>query len=77
MTSQRSRRGCNGGACVGAPDPDLWFPERGQSAEPARRICARCPVRPECLHWALEKDELGVWGGLSPRERKRLRESAA
>ncbi|MDQ5874483.1 MAG: WhiB family transcriptional regulator [Actinomycetota bacterium] len=61
------------GVCVGHPDPDLWFPERGRSAEPAKRICARCPVREECLEWALQHEDFGVWGGLSAQERKRTR----
>ena len=60
------------GACVGAANPDLWYPERGQSANPAKRICARCPVREECLEWALKNEDYGVWGGLSARERKLL-----
>ena len=65
------------GACVGAPDPNLWYPERGQSSEPAKRICARCPVREKCPAWALEHETFGVWGGLTPNERKRLRKDAA
>jgi len=39
-------------ACIGA-DPDLFFPQRGESAEPAREICARCSVREACLDYAL------------------------
>ena len=61
------------GACVGASDPDLWYPTRGQSAEPAKQICARCPVREDCLVWALENEDYGVWGGLSSKERKRAK----
>ena len=52
------------GACVGE-DPELWYPERGRSAEPAKQMCARCPVREECLDWALENENHGIWGGLS------------
>jgi len=51
---------------------DLWFGGKGESYEPAKRICAACPVRPECLEYALAAGEWrhGVWGGMSPRERR-------
>jgi Transcription factor WhiB len=59
-------------------DPELWFPDKGQSARVATRICAACPVRAECLAYALERDErFGVWGGLSERERRKLAPSRA
>ena len=52
---------------------DEWFPEKGSSSREARAVCARCPVRNECLAFALEHDErFGMWGGLTPRERRRL-----
>lgn len=56
-------------------DPEAWFPEKGRSNKDAKRICRTCEVRVECLEYALsqEDDELGVWGGLSERERRRLR----
>ncbi len=61
------------GACRGA-DPDVFFPDQGQSLEPARRICAECVVRDECLEYALDnRERFGVWGGTSERERRRLR----
>jgi WhiB family redox-sensing transcriptional regulator len=60
-------------ACRGA-DLNLFFPGRGESAEPARRICARCPVRGPCLDYAVSNRLThGVWGGLSERERRALR----
>src|SRR5438067_1814886 len=60
-------------ACLGA-DPDLFFPQRGESAEPAREICARCPVREACLDYALRNAIThGIWGGVSVRERRALR----
>jgi WhiB family transcriptional regulator, redox-sensing transcriptional regulator len=60
-------------ACLGA-DPDLFFPQRGESAEPAREICARCPVREACLDYALRNAiTYGIWGGLPERERRALR----
>lgn len=57
-------------------DGDVFFPVEGGSADPAKRICSRCPVESECLEFALAHDEqLGVWGGMSERERERLRKS--
>ena len=56
---------------------DLWFPDKGENAVDAKRVCARCPVRRECLDEALTRcswdDQYGVRGGLSPRERDRIR----
>ena len=55
-------------------DPEIFFPEKGGSTREAKKICARCPVRAECLEYALKNDErFGIWGGLSERERRRLR----
>ena len=60
-------------ACRGA-DSDVFFPERGESADPARQVCARCPVRQPCLVYALDNGIAhGVWGGLAERERRVLR----
>lgn len=55
-------------------DPDLWFPKKGDSIRGAKRVCARCLVRPECLEYALANDERhGVWGGLSEFDRRKVR----
>jgi WhiB family redox-sensing transcriptional regulator len=49
---------------------DLWFPEKGGSARRAKEICETCPVRVECLEYALAQDEqFGVFGGMSRKER--------
>ncbi|NKS56215.1 WhiB family transcriptional regulator [Rhodococcus hoagii] len=54
-------------------DPDAFYPDKGESSTPAQKICTGCPVRTECLEYALERDErYGVWGGLTPRGRKSL-----
>ena len=59
-------------------DPDTFFPEKGGSTREAKRICAECPVRSECLEHALEHDEkFGIWGGLSERERRKLKRLAS
>jgi WhiB family redox-sensing transcriptional regulator len=55
-------------------DPDGFYPDKGGTTRPAKRICAGCPVKAECLAYALANDErFGIWGGLSERERRRLR----
>lgn len=52
----------------------LFFPGRGEDARPARAICAGCPVRTECLDFAIDGgDHHGVFGGTSERERRSLR----
>lgn len=56
-------------------DPDLFFPvsSSGLSLEQmtqAKKICAQCPVRPQCLAFALRTRQVhGVWGGTSEQER--------
>jgi len=60
-------------ACRGA-DPGLFFADGdGDRTGVARRICGGCPVRDECLEWALEaRATFGVWGGTTEQERRRL-----
>ena len=63
--------------CLDA-DPEAFFPEKGGSTREAKRICAICPVQQDCLSHALENDErFGIWGGMSERERRRLRRLSA
>ena len=55
-------------------DPELWFPEKGDQAREAKRLCAGCDVRVECLAYALaHRERFGVWGGTTERERRRMR----
>ncbi|MDO5633868.1 MAG: WhiB family transcriptional regulator [Micrococcus sp.] len=55
-------------------DPEAFFPEKGGSTRDAKKICSACTVRSECLDYAMANDErFGIWGGLSERERRRLR----
>jgi len=55
-------------------DPDAWFVDKGGSVKGAKRVCLACPVRAECLAYALKHDEhWGVWGGKSERERRKLK----
>jgi WhiB family redox-sensing transcriptional regulator len=63
-------------------DPDAWFPTKGQHAiaKIATRICRQCPVRVQCLDYALSGADTwggiatGIWGGATPHERDRLRQ---
>ncbi|MGO1509109.1 MAG: WhiB family transcriptional regulator [Actinomycetaceae bacterium] len=58
-------------------DPEAFFPEKGGSTREAKRVCTSCDVRAECLEYALENDErFGIWGGLSERERRRVKRLA-
>lgn len=64
-------------ACLGV-DPDLFFPDRGKTTIDAKRVCFECPVRGECLEYALDNVErFGIWGGTSERERRKIRRSRA
>ncbi len=63
--------------CLGV-DPDLFFPERGASTKEAKGVCHGCEVQPECLEYALRHGEkFGIWGGMSERERRRIRRQRA
>ena len=54
-------------------DPDLWFADAPAELELAKSLCGDCPVRVECLEYALaHRVEYGVWGGASERERRRI-----
>ena len=60
------------GACRDA-DPFLFFPSSREETDMALAICASCPVRPECLKYALEaRERFGIWGGLTEKRRKKL-----
>ena len=58
-------------------DPEAFFPEKGGSTREAKKVCLGCEVRGDCLEYALAHDErFGIWGGLSERERRRLKKEA-
>jgi len=66
-----------GHALCAQTDPEAFFPEKGGSTREAKRVCAKCEVRLECLDYALGHDErFGIWGGMSERDRRRLRRAA-
>ena len=63
--------------CMGV-DPDLFFPERGASTREAKEVCRGCVVQMDCLEYALANGEkFGIWGGMSERERRRIRRARA
>ncbi len=60
------------GNCAQEP-PSTFFPSDGVGVEVARRICGTCPVKDQCLEYALKaRIDHGVWGGCSERERRRI-----
>jgi WhiB family redox-sensing transcriptional regulator len=60
------------GACREA-DGDVFFPVTKEDVDKALAICATCPVRLECLEYALEaRERYGVWGGMTEKQRRRL-----
>jgi WhiB family redox-sensing transcriptional regulator len=59
-------------------DPDIFFPNPGENARAAKKICAACPVINECLKYALENGEdEGVYGGMSTWDRRLLMKERA
>ena len=61
-------------ALCGQVDPEIFFVDKGGSTRDAKRVCQGCEVRDACLEYALANDErFGIWGGLSERERRRLK----
>ena len=77
MENWRNRAACR------TEDPDLFFPI-GTSGpallqtEQAKAVCRRCPVREQCLQWALDTGQsIGVWGGTSETERRALKRRIA
>lgn len=58
-------------------DPDLFFPKYANQASPAVQMCRSCAHRLPCLAWAMADDiQEGIWGGLTERERRKLKRSA-
>lgn len=59
-------------------DPDLFFPEpntpnAAMITKMAKKTCSECPYLAECLEWALKADEIGIWGGTTEAERRRMK----
>lgn len=59
--------------CRGISDASIFFPHNSRNAIIAKAFCEDCPVRQKCLEYAVElKEDHGVWGGASERERRRI-----
>jgi len=66
-----------GDAVCAQTDPELFFPDKGASTLPARRVCMGCIVRSECLDYSLKTGQrFGVWGGKSERQRRSMKRIA-
>ena len=57
--------------CRDIADPEIFFPERNVKPREAKLLCAGCPVKADCLEYALLYGLSGVWGGTTDKERKR------
>ncbi|WP_405794063.1 WhiB family transcriptional regulator [Streptomyces sp. NBC_01506] len=57
-------------------DPEIFYPERGDSVTAALEICMGCPVRRACADYAIEHEAEGVWGGLSAKQRRAIRSTS-
>lgn len=60
-------------------DPELFTPEKkgDGNSRAAKKICARCEMRAQCLAYALATGQAGTWGGTTERERRKMRRNAA
>ena len=68
MPTWRDRAACKG------TDLNRFFPVKGEDVETAKAICQTCPVRSECLNYALDHTiQFGIWGGMSENQRRRMR----
>jgi WhiB family redox-sensing transcriptional regulator len=56
--------------CVGK-EPTVFDGENQKAIAEAKKICNTCPVRIECANWAIRTQEFGVWGSLTPEERRK------
>ncbi|WP_082984847.1 WhiB family transcriptional regulator [Mycobacterium sp. 1245499.0] len=64
--------------CAQIDTGDMFYPDKGGSTREPKLVCSMCEVRVECLSYALDRDERwGIWGGLSERERRRLKREIA
>lgn len=70
----------DGVECAQVPDiffPDDWAVSKGTDIALAKQICGRCPVRLQCLEYAMiAEDEQGLWAGTTAHERRQLRSLA-
>lgn len=74
IETERGAHWSDQAACLDV-DPEIFFQPPGDhdAEESAKAICARCPVTRECLDTAIDEGRVGVWGGLTDDERRRLK----
>ena len=78
MLGQATDQNWRARALCAKTDPDLFFSPGALEHKAAKRICRECPVRRECLVYAMDTPmDFGVWGGLTERERRRYRRAAS
>ena len=54
-------------------DPDLFFPDgknKREQEHKAKQVCASCPIVTDCLQFAIDNDQIGIWGGTTDEDRK-------
>lgn len=62
------------GAICTTTDPDIFLPEKGANSFHVIAICkSGCPIIDACREYAIEHHEIGVWGGTSHKDRRRIR----
>lgn len=67
----------SGAACGASGESELWFAVGALEHKKAKQICRQCPVRTQCLSYAMDEPvDHGIWGGLTERERRRHRRKA-
>ena len=77
LEPEADEQGWQDRALCAQTDPEAFFPEKGGSTREAKKVCLTCDVRDDCLEYALMNDErFGIWGGLSERERRKLKKRA-
>lgn len=69
-----TREGWTADAACAEIAGDMWYPDKGESGAPAKRICRRCEVQIECEDWALRNEEWGIWAATSREERRKIRQ---
>lgn len=79
MTAYEGTLGWQDAALCAQSDAELWFPTQGRSmGHEAKKICASCPVKRQCLDYALAENIVdGIYEGVSERDRRALRNRAA
>lgn len=54
-------------------DPEVFYPVSDEDSDEAKSICGECPVRLQCLEYAIvARERDGVWGGATEKERRRI-----